>query len=49
MKNDVPNVRRVLGDGVDHRIAKLFAARLPIAILQIVRRKLSEERRRKAA
>src|SRR5262249_52076608 len=42
MKNDVLNVGRMLSDGVDDRIAKLFTLFVPRALLQIVWRVLHE-------
>src|SRR5258708_38536446 len=42
MKNDVFDIRRVLGDGVDDGVAKLFALVVPVSFLQVVRRVLHE-------
>src|SRR5207302_4112214 len=42
MKNDVLNVRCMFGDGVDHRVAKLFTLFVPRSFLQVVRRALNE-------
>src|SRR6185369_5045024 len=42
--NQFTDVRRVLGDRVDHRVAKLVALLVPGSFLQVVRRVLHEAR-----
>jgi hypothetical protein len=35
VQDDVPDVRRVLGDGVDDRVAERLALLVPVAVLQV--------------